>query len=242
MNEYKQVVPAVYDSKKKTIRVAENREVLYGPFVESRIFGLNIITEMLNELRAGSLSGFQYTKDYPERNSITHNDATLAGPSPHSDRVDNLVQGPVEILNGEWYLGSFTDTEFPGNGVYPIYIFEIPKPAENDGVIANDYFRTKELRNGTKQYHYEGTVYRTSDSSKIILASQTRYVGTGGMATYPDPVNPSPTDVVKAGFWFIPRKLIAGEVPKKVIKTASSRVLSGPGYLEATKNSLFYIS
>ena len=242
MTDYKIVRPIIHDTDGKRILVADDSHIVNEKNISKFIQGYSIISRMLQKLHPGEVEGGHYTSDYPHRNAITHNQATSSAANPSSARVDNLVTGPVEVLDGQWFLGVFKDTALPDAGEHPMYVFEIRKPSDNNGVIANDYFETAELRNGDVRHIYQGTVYRTSTANVITYRSMTTpYVGTGESIDTDNHKDPSPTDVVRREIWFVPRKLTPGEVPSKVITNPHSRYIEAASEFEAAKTDGFYV-
>lgn len=241
MADYKFIPPVVYDHENFTFRRATGREVISGQFVDEHILGMHIVAKILRDLMPGEIPGTKNTPyiDYPYRNSITHNKATNYTQS--SRRINNLVTGTVETLGGKWYLGTFVDNKFPDTGDYPIYFYEVDKPAE--GTIAVDYFRTVERRNGSIEYWYEGTTYRTSTNDKIRFTSNRTHITNGNSYTLGENTNdPKPTDEVKHTTYAIIRKLAPNEVPQKVITSPAHRYVSGDDKFTAESDSMVYLS
>lgn len=240
MADYELFQPLVYDPKDFTFRRIAGNEVISGQFVDEHTIGMTIVAKVLRDLMPGEVPGTKNTPytDYPYRNSITHNKVTSLPPTAR--RVNNLVTGTVETLGGKWYLGTFIDTKFPDVGEYPIYFYEVDKPAE--GTIAVDYFRTVERRNGSIEYWYEGTTYRTSSNDKIRFTSDRFNIVHGNSYTRSDPKEPKPTDEVKHTVYIIIRKLALNEVPQNVITSPQSRTIIGEDRFTAAANSSVYLN
>lgn len=239
MTNYVSVAPIIHDSKESKFRVATNTDVIHSQNIDDYVRSMQVVTKILRDLLPGEVPGTKNTpySDYPYRNSITHNVTTNLSSS--TQRVNNLVTGSVETLGGKWYLGTFVDTKYPDAGEYPVYFYEVDKPAE--GTIAVDYFRTVERRNGAIEYHYEGTTYRTSTNDKIRFTNDYPFIYNGYFYTFADPKEPKPTDVVKHTLYHIVRKLVSSEVPQKVITSPVNRTISGEDSYTASATSRIYL-
>lgn len=163
-------------------------------------------------------SGF---KEYPHRN-----EQLVRHINPNTFH-DALQTGPVEVLNGEWRLGFMTDTEWPDVGGYLAYRLEIL----TSETIAVDKFIDVEFNNGQISRGYYGTRYFAPhpDSPNVVFLYDTQFdYGRGVEIVSPPQQNPRPGAQRKSTAYVVPRKLVAGEQPKDIIRVP--RFLTGEEY------------
>lgn len=230
-NPRKPIVVSMDNKRIELIPYEDYISALHSPLNHPSI---TVISEVLVKMHGTSIGGLTYTQDYPERGQITGRQF-ISG-----RRVDNLVQGPVEIAAGSWQLGYVHDNHFKDYGTYPAYVYVIPQSSINNNQLAIDYFRTGRLRNGTMEYMYEGTCYfkAPTPTEPLRLYSSTQNSGFGVETTtnYPSTHNPSPSDVVATKSYIVPRRLKPGEQPQNIITTNSTYV-TGDDYISAIRTS-----
>lgn len=224
--------PVVISSDHRFIEAIPVGDYIGEQYLDFSSSAITVLSEVIVQQLSNSITGQTYTQDYPHRHEITGSRFVT------SPKVDNLVQGPVEIVPGTWKLGYAVDDRDQDRGTYPAYIYEIAQSAVTDHRLAIDYFRTWTLRNGTKQYWYTGTAYfaAQNDSSNFRLFSLTKNEGFGTILLNTDPENPSPEDVVSTEFYVVPRKLKPGEQVQNLITTTNGWV-SGATYFDAIRKS-----
>lgn len=222
--------PMVITNDHSKIEAIPYGDYIQETYLDGYLRGHSIMAEILIEKFGSDIPGVRLTQDYPHRGQITKKDV-------YGRRVDNLVQGPVEIAQGSWKLGYAQDTESPDLGTYVAYVYEIPQSAVTNNQLAIDYFRTRTQRDGVIEYIYEGTGYFTAPgSSPFRLYSAYKDHAHGNVRNYPDPANPRPADTTSIAVYFVPRKLKSGEQPQKVITTSAGHV-TGDSYFAAIDKS-----
>lgn len=224
--------PAILSPDHKFIQAIPEKDYIGEYYLDLWPAALTLLSEVVIQQLANNVVGQAYTQDYPHRHEITDRQFI------HEPKVDNLVQGPVEIVPGTWKLGYVVDDRDQDRGTYPAYVYEIAQSAVTDHRLVIDYFRTLTRRNGTKVYQYEGTAYfaAADNSSNFRLFSSTKSIGFGNTVHNADPENPSPEDVVSSDFYVVPRKLKPGEQAQNLITTSNSWV-TGPDYFSAIRKS-----